>query len=71
MSALVIFLIILCLYLFPSIIASNRRHNNASAITVLNIFLGWTFLGWVISLVWALTDNVETPSNSSPPSLEE
>jgi hypothetical protein len=21
----------------------------------LNIFLGWTFIGWVASLVWALT----------------
>jgi hypothetical protein len=24
---------------------------------VLNLFLGWTFLGWVIAMVWAFTDN--------------
>jgi hypothetical protein len=27
---------------------------NASAIIALNLLLGWTFLGWVIALVWAL-----------------
>jgi hypothetical protein len=25
----------------------------------LNVLLGWTILGWVIALVWALTDNVK------------
>jgi len=28
--------------------------NNSTAITVLNIFLGWTFLGWLGSLIWAI-----------------
>jgi hypothetical protein len=26
-----------------------------SAITVLNIFLGWTLLGWIAALAWAFT----------------
>ena len=50
--------IIILVYFFPTITASSRKHNNASAIGVLNLFLGWTFLGWVIALVWAFTDNV-------------
>ena len=45
-------------YFLPSIVADKRNHNNLSAIMALNLFLGWTFLGWVIALVWALTDNV-------------
>lgn len=40
-------------YFLPSIIAQKRRHRQQTAITVLNLFLGWTFLGWVAALVWA------------------
>jgi hypothetical protein len=41
------------IYLSPSIIAVHRDHRHAVAILVFNLFLGWTFLGWVIALVWA------------------
>ncbi len=51
-------IIILVIYFLPTVIANDRRHNNTMAIAVLNFFLGWTLLGWVISLVWANTDNV-------------
>ena len=43
------------LYMTPTIIAYHRRHHNKVAILTLNILLGWTFLGWVASLVWAVT----------------
>ncbi|MGS2741871.1 superinfection immunity protein [Sinomicrobium sp. M5D2P17] len=32
-----------------------KRKKNAIAIGALNFFLGWTLLGWVVSLVWSLT----------------
>ena len=41
------------LYFLPSIIA-GIRNNNFSAILVLNLFLGWTLVGWVVSLSWSL-----------------
>jgi hypothetical protein len=50
-------LVVLSLYFLPAIAAHKRRHRNAEAITVLNVLLGWTFLGWIIALVWAHTDN--------------
>ena len=40
------------LYFLPAII--GRRKRNARALFVLNFFLGWTFLGWIGALVWAL-----------------
>ena len=43
------------LYFLPSVIAARRRHHNAGAIVVLNLFLGWTFLGWVLALVWSVS----------------
>jgi Superinfection immunity protein len=43
-------------YFFPAIVAALRHHRNADAICVLNLFLGWTFLGWVAAIVWAMTN---------------
>ena len=47
------------LYLLPAIVASKRKHRNAGAICVFNMLLGWSLIGWALSLVWACTDNVE------------
>jgi hypothetical protein len=44
-----------CLYLLPGIVGQNRHHHQRTAIWVLNIFLGWTVLGWIAALVWAST----------------
>ena len=42
-------------YFVPSITAYVRHHHNRLAILILNVFLGWTLLGWVAALVWAST----------------
>ena len=52
---LIVFPALVAMAFLPSIIAFARRHQNRAAILVLNIFLGWTFVGWVIALVWAFT----------------
>lgn len=55
MSTITSLLIFLGLMLFfvPMFIACHRDHPNAVPITLINVLLGWTFLGWVIALVWA------------------
>ena len=55
----VIFFFGIILYFTPVIVATNRKHRNAGAIAVLNLFLGWTLVGWVAALVWSFTDNCE------------
>ena len=48
------------LYFIPAIVASKKKRQDAMAIFVLNLFLGWTFIGWVVALVWAAkTDGVK------------
>jgi heme/copper-type cytochrome/quinol oxidase subunit 2 len=70
-SALIaaIFVLLPCMgflfYFLPYLNARERRHHNATAILVLNIFLGWTFIGWVIALVWSYT-KVESAQASTP-----
>ena len=45
--------LILGIYFLPDWIAQARGHPNRGSIFVLNLFLGWTFLGWVAALIWA------------------
>jgi hypothetical protein len=45
------------MYFVPAAVAMLRRHNNTTSIAILNLLTGWTFIGWVASLVWSLTDN--------------
>lgn len=52
---LFIILLGLALYVLPSGLALQRGHPNAAAIVVVNLLLGWTFVGWVAALAWSLT----------------
>ena len=55
----VIFLVLglagILVYFAPALVA-NRRHRHARAITMLNLLLGWTFIGWIAAMVWACMD---------------
>lgn len=50
-----VLLILLFFYLLPTVVAHARGHRSEGAVFALNLLLGWTFIGWVIALVWALT----------------
>ena len=45
-------------YFLPTIIAIARSKRDTTSILLLNLFLGWTFIGWVIALVWAVKQDV-------------
>lgn len=44
---------IIFIYFLPSIIAFVRNKRNKVGILLLNLFLGVTFIFWVIALVWS------------------
>jgi hypothetical protein len=46
------------MYFLPSIIAIVRSKRDITAIVLLNLFLGWTAIGWVVALIWALKNDV-------------
>jgi hypothetical protein len=48
----------LVMYFLPSIIALARSKRDLLAIFMLNLFLGWSVIGWVVALVWALKHDV-------------
>jgi hypothetical protein len=49
-------------YFLPTIIAAFR-HRQLAAIFALNLFLGWTVVGWVAALVMSLwSTNTKMPA---------
>jgi Superinfection immunity protein len=48
------------LYFLPSIVALARQKRDLVSILLLNFFLGWTAVGWVVALIWAV--KVDTPA---------
>jgi len=52
------------LYFLPSIIGRKKR--NAAAIVWLNILGGWTGLGWLVALVWAISKEDPTVALPAP-----
>lgn len=47
------------LYFLPILVAMVRKTKNVAQVLVINFFLGWTFVGWVVALVMAFSNNVE------------
>ncbi len=43
-------------YFLPFAISFNKKRANSGAIFALNLFLGWSLIGWVVALVWAMKD---------------
>jgi len=54
------------LYFLPTLIAFNRRADNAALIMILNLVTGWTLIGWIVAFVWAAIDK---PQSGLPPEL--
>ena len=47
-------LLLLVMYWVPTIVAVIRRTPAARGVAVVNFFLGWTIIGWIVALVMAL-----------------
>ncbi len=48
------FFFALALYFLPTLIACLRHLHGRVGIMMLNLFLGWTFIGWIAALIWAI-----------------
>jgi Superinfection immunity protein len=46
-------LVLLALYFLPSIVAELRHMANRGSVFVVNLFPGWTFIGWIVALAMA------------------
>lgn len=51
-------LIILVIYFLPTIVSWGKSF--VLQVFLLNFFFGWTFLGWIIALIWACKTEKQT-----------
>lgn len=57
----IVLLAALCAYLIPTLVATVRQRPNVGAVAAMNILGGWTIIGWVLALVWALSREGQPP----------
>jgi hypothetical protein len=48
-------LLLFGLYFLPTILGAQRSHDNVTGLFLVNFFFGWTGIGWIAALIWALT----------------
>jgi len=46
--------IFLFIYFLPNVIAFYREHRFKWLILLINLFAGWTLIGWVVCLLWSV-----------------
>ena len=63
------FFVFLTIYFIPVIIAKYRGVKHFGSIVVVDIFLGMTFIGWVVALAMACSDNLKTEPQTDQLSL--
>lgn len=62
MDAILIFLLIfafLLFYFIPTLIANVRNCQHSGTIIFINLIFGWTVLGWIAALIWAIAEKPE------------
>jgi hypothetical protein len=47
-------LVAVVLYFLPTAIASVRKIEGQGMVAAINVILGWTLLGWLVALIWAV-----------------
>lgn len=64
-----VILILIAAYWVPTIVAAIRRDQipNVGSIVVINLFAGWTVVGWVIALAMAVRSRPQQPAYVVPP----
>lgn len=50
---MVVLCLLLVVYCVPSIVARKKKYYQG--ILLLNMFFGWTIVGWVGALIWAVS----------------
>ena len=54
----VLLVLIVGIYLLPTLIAYARDHPRRAQVAFFNILFGWTLILWIIAFVWALATPV-------------
>ncbi len=59
-------LFIVAIYLIPIFIAHSRKLEKRTSLTVISILLGWTFVGWIVCIAWAILGKASAKIPAEP-----
>lgn len=59
-AAAVLVIVLIAFYFIPTIIATLRHVPNVGSVAIINIFLGWTFIGWVVAMAMAMRSGAQS-----------
>lgn len=59
MVELMVILFCIAIYWYPTMAAFGNRHNDRFSILLVNLFFGWTGIGWIVAVIWAVSGNRE------------
>lgn len=62
--------VLLIAYFTPLLIAVLRKHRFTASIGLINLALGWTIVGWVAAIVWAVNKDVRDGTLAQEPVAE-
>ena len=57
MEILALVIVLLYIYFLPTVFAAKFNHSKYSSIFIINLFLGWAFIPWVLALAWAFSES--------------
>lgn len=52
-TTVIVLVLILVIYMLPTLMAYSREHPRRALIGVLNIAFGWTLIGWILVFLCA------------------
>jgi hypothetical protein len=54
-------------YWVPTAVALIRHHRSPGPIVIINLFLGWTIIGWIVALAMAVSAQPASQQEPGPP----
>lgn len=66
------------IYMAPAVMAWSLRSKGLLWLTAVNILLGWTVIGWIVALVWAMAgakdssfNDIDNPTDTEVPTTDQ
>ena len=53
-------------YFVPSVVAWRLGVKSSKSIFYVNLVFGWTIIGWIVAMMWAMAERNELPTNPLP-----
>ena len=61
---LLMLLVLLACYFLPTVVAAVRGKIGAGGVFFVNLFLGWTVVGWFVAFIWACSGRTEADAKT-------